>query len=175
MTETFRALDDHLSSLLGAQIGRVRPGEIRVAITRDPEPVSDWGGEPVVAPIRLLVCGGRGVILTTRFLAKIAEAWAGDFAAPDYLLRHEFLDELRASVATALEAEVTVASFRILAGSSKGRPIPDLKGGHALSLEAGSGGLSAIVVRDSEREAARSLLAAGWREYGRWVQFEARR
>ena len=180
-------LDQHFADVLGADVGRAGPGEICVVRSARRESPEDDPGEGPTVPVWVLVTGGRGVVSSSHLLFRVAESWAEDFAAPEYLLRSDFLDDLAAHVARAMDCAVRVTRCRILMPG--GTPSDYALDVHVQDIRAGETGpprvpsaktavqtqLRVLRCADSDYGAARSALESGYVEYGRTVRFEVRR
>ena len=173
--------------MFGGDVFAVAPGEIRVVRSPARETTDPNGHEVVrTTPVCLLVSAGRGMVSTSRFLLRIVAAWCEDFAAPDYLLQREFLADLAAEVSRRMDAQVCVRCFRIFVpcaeprgGASPARlvEVDSTTSGFLRQVSAavmeGTGNLLSCAL--SDRQAARALLGAECREYGRLALFTAER
>ena len=110
----FEAAHKCFSELFEADVARLYAGE--TLVVRSARREEAQGG--VTTPVWILVTEGRGVVSTSRFLYRVAGAWAEAFAAPDYLLRPAYLGELQAIVSRALDAPAVVSRERIFAPGS---------------------------------------------------------
>lgn len=176
-------LDRYFWELLGADVGSVRPGEI--VVVRSPRRETPERDDGLTVPLYVLVRNGRGVVSSSRFLHRVAEAWAEDFAAPDYLLQAAFLNDLHAAVERSLDAPAAVIHSRLFlrpdeeAGERPVR-IVEIEPGQT-RLEDALGPLHpmepllVLACRESDRSTARAILESGYAEYGRTVRFEVRR
>jgi hypothetical protein len=178
----FAAVDKYFSELLEADFTRLYAGETLVARSVRREEERDG----VTTPVWVLVTEGRGIVSTSRFLYRLVGVWVEAFAAPDYLLRPGYVDEVRAAVSRALDAPAVVSRERVFAPGS------DFKGGPKTFLQPLPGSPPAAVAdllaraaredklpvffcAESDHASARGALAAGCVEYGRMVRLEVRR
>jgi hypothetical protein len=175
-------VDQCFSELFEADVARLYAGETLVvrSVRREEAP------DGVTTPVWILVTEGRGIVSTSRFLCRVVDAWVESFAAPDYLLRPAYLDELQAAVSRALDAEPVVSRERVFAPGS------DFKAGRKAVLQrlpgsppsaiadrlahaASEGVLPVFLCAESDHASARDALAAGCVEYGRMARLEVRR
>ena len=160
-------VDRYFGSELGADVAAMEVGDVVVQRTPRREGASVFAGRgEEEAPVWILVTRGRGVVSCSRLLYRVACAWAEDFAAADHLLRREFLEDLRAEVARSMDAEVRVEMWRVFTG---GPGLPE----SATVRPAVDAPVALCAAED--RDAARALLEAGAREYGRMARLVARR
>lgn len=154
-------LQQFFAQTLGADLGALGPGEIRVArcaAREDAESGPD--GIERASPVWIAVGGGRAVVSTSRLLYRTVEAWAENFAAPDLLLRADFLEDLRRQVAQVMAGAVRIQRARLFASVDAARN-PDAT--------------PARQCLESDRDAAQRLIAAGFREKARIVRFSVER
>ncbi len=108
-------LDRRFADALGADLGQLAPGEIRVVRceSREDATVTKELPQSLLTPVWILVAQGRGIVSSSRFLLKVVEDWAASFAAPEHLLDSRFLNELVVAVGKACDGEVVVLRHRI--------------------------------------------------------------
>jgi len=183
MPSWFESVDRYYSSILGGTLEALRPGEI--AVVRSDARAEEERGMTV--PVWILVSGGRSIVSTSRFLMRVTEAWAENFAAPEYLLREEFLGDLRDDVARSMDSEIMILRSRIFIPAPKrmrnGPPVRliDLGPGRghdpakSLSRAEAEGWFPVFRCSDTDRYSVRCALGAGCVEYGRTIRFLAER
>ncbi|MGO8702976.1 MAG: hypothetical protein ACLQVA_04090 [Candidatus Brocadiia bacterium] len=178
----FGAVRKCFSELFEADLARLYAGETLVVRSVRREESQDG----VTTPVWLLVAEGRGVVSTSRFLYRVVGAWAEAFAAPDYLLRPAYLDELQAIASRALDAPAVVTRERIFAPGSDFKagpktilqPLPGSPPSTVADLlarAARDGVLPLFLCAESDHASASGALAAGCSECGRMARLQVRR
>jgi len=181
-----KSVDGYFSELLGMDLARIHPGEIvTVRSIRRESPGDESSAGRTTTPVWILVAGGRGAVSSSRFLFRVVEAWAQDFAAPEYLLLPKFLDDLQAAVSRALDSPAAVVRSRLFAavkGGSGGKrvvsfnlPLAEGKSPERALAESDPDRIVLFLCSDSDHASAHAALATGCIEYGRSVKFVVRR
>jgi len=178
----FGPVDKCFSELFEADVARLYAGETRVV--RSVRREEAQGG--LTTPVWILVTEGRGIVSTSRFLYRVVNAWVEAFAAPDYLLRTEYLGELQEAVSRALDAPAVVSRQRVFAPGSdlKARPkavlqplpgSPPSAAADLLARAVREGVLPVFLCAESDHASASEALAAGCLECGRMARLQVRR
>jgi hypothetical protein len=182
LVSRFNAVDKCFSELFEADVARLYAGE--TLVVRSARREEARGG--VTTPVWILVTEGRGIVSTSRFLYRVVGAWVEAFAAPDYLLRPAYLDELQAAVSRALDAPAVVSHERVFAPGNDFKPglktvlqplpgSPPSAAADRLARAAREGILPLFFCAESDHASARGALAAGCVEYGRMARLQVRR
>jgi len=161
--------------LLGADLADARPGEILVVRSARREEAETVGSSERITPVCVCVGGGRAVVSVSRFLLRVAEAWAEGFPAPEMLLREQFLHELSEQVRRAMGGSLRTVYERVMVRSEEAvhddatgpRPRITCQGAPK------AGGIRCC--ESADRAAIQRLLRAGYREHARCVRFEIER
>jgi hypothetical protein len=171
-------LDRHFSEALGADMGRLAPGEIRVVrAARREEAVGGPDNNLLMTPVWVLVARGRGMVSTSRFLQPIVAAWAESFAAPEHLLNPVFQKELMTDIERSVDAPVSIVRHRVLVASEGDRDLPRIVGAVTMKdyyselRDELTAAAPAVFCGDMDWPEVRKVVASGGCEYGRLVRF----